>query len=60
MSAYSQEDSEVTLTLVPRDGGTDLTLRHIRFPDEEVRNNHEGGWTLILQALDGVMAEAKV
>lgn len=60
VSAYSQEDSEVTLTLAPRDGGTDLTLRHIRFPDEEVRNNHEGGWTLILQALDGAMAEATV
>ncbi len=55
VSGYTQDNSEVTLALVPRDGGTDLTLTHIRFPNLESRDNHEGGWTLILEALEGAL-----
>ena len=35
------------------DGGTNLTLRHVRFPSEESRANHEGGWGRILDTLAG-------
>lgn len=52
VSGYTQEDSEVTLTLKPANDGTDLTLKHIRFPSEESRDNHKGGWTLILEKLE--------
>ncbi len=52
ISGYTQEDSEVTLTLKPVNEGTHITLKHIRFPSEESRDNHQGGWTLILEALE--------
>lgn len=45
------ENSVVTLTFDPKDGGTQLTLKHVRFPSEESRDNHEGGWKNILEAL---------
>ena len=32
-------------------GGTEVALRHVRFPSEEARANHEKGWGLILTAL---------
>lgn len=51
-SPFSEdEDSTVTLTFRGTDKGTDVTLHHVRFPSEESRNNHEGGWTAILDAL---------
>lgn len=50
-SPFSDPESVVTLVFVPKDGGTDLTLTHVKFPSEESRNNHEGGWTAILAAL---------
>ncbi len=37
--------SLVTVTLAPKDGGTELTLHHERFAGEEVRDKHEQGWT---------------
>ncbi len=52
VSPYSQEDSEVTLILTPANDGTNLTLMHVRFPSEESRDNHEGGWTRILETLE--------
>ena len=30
---------------------TQIDLKHIKFIDEETRDNHEGGWTGILDAL---------
>ncbi len=51
----TDEDSTVTLTFVPVDGGTEVKLHHIRFPSEESRNSHEGGWTSILAALSEVV-----
>ena len=50
--ASTAEESIVTLDLTPKDGGTDLCLHHIRFPSEESRDNHNGGWTAILAKLD--------
>ena len=45
------EDSTVTLDFEEVDGGTNLRLTHVRFPSEESRANHEGGWTRILATL---------
>ncbi|PSL20618.1 SRPBCC family protein [Shimia abyssi] len=52
VSGYTQDNSEVTLDLKPKGTGTDITLTHIRFPNQESRDNHEGGWTMILAALE--------
>ena len=51
VSPYSVDDSVVTLTFAPKDGGTDLLLRHVRFANEDSRNGHVAGWTMILDTL---------
>lgn len=55
VSAYTQDDSTVTLDFTARDGGTDLRLTHVRFPHAHSRDNHTGGWTRILEALDAAL-----
>ena len=55
VSNYTQEDSTVTIDFAAKDDGTDVTLRHVRFPSEESRDNHEGGWTRILETMDGAL-----
>lgn len=55
-SANSQEDSVVTLDFAPKDGGTDLTLRHVRFPTQQSRDDHTGGWTRIIDALTAAIS----
>lgn len=55
-SPYSVDDSTVTLDFVDADGGTEVTLTHVKFANEEVRDNHLGGWTGILATLETVMA----
>ncbi len=54
-SPFGSQDSEVTLDLTPKDGGTDLKLTHVRFPSEESRDNHQNGWTAILETLEGAL-----
>jgi len=56
ISAFTQDDSTVTLDFEARSGGTDVRLTHVRFPSEESLNNHKGGWGNILQAMDGALA----
>lgn len=56
-SPFSADDSTVTLDFAPADGGTHVTLTHVRFVSEESRDNHMGGWTNILAALDETFAE---
>lgn len=55
-SPFSSEGSEVEITFKPEGNGTRLTLTHTRFPDEEQRDNHKGGWINILAALDKTLA----
>ena len=50
-SPYSVENSTVTLTFEPADKGTKIVLHHVRFMDEQTRDNHIGGWDGILAAL---------
>ncbi len=45
------EDSTVTINFEKVEGGTNVKLHHVRFPSEESRDNHMGGWTSILNAL---------
>ncbi len=55
-SPYSTDGSTVTLDFAAVDGGTHLKLTHVRFPNEESRDNHEGGWIQILATLDDALA----
>ncbi len=55
-SPFSVEGSTVTLDLAEVEGGTAVTLTHIKFPSEESRDNHLGGWDGILGALDTALA----
>ena len=50
----TMEDSTVTIDFAPVDGGTRLTLSHVRFPSEESRANHEAGWGRIVETLAGI------
>lgn len=54
-SPYSVDDSTVTLNLTENEVGTDIELIHVKFPNEEVRDNHAAGWGSILAALEKVM-----
>lgn len=49
------EDSTVTLDFKPEGEGTRIDLTHVRFESEEMRNNHEMGWTAIVEALGKVV-----
>lgn len=52
-SPFSTDGSTVTLEFTAQDKTkTRLELTHIRFIDEETRDNHEIGWGNILAALD--------
>ena len=56
-SPFSIDGSTVTLNFADSgDGGTDLELIHVKFPNEESRNNHEGGWSSIMVKLDEVLS----
>lgn len=51
-SPFSSDDSRVTLKFTAIDvGSTDVELSHVRFADEESRDNHRGGWRNILDKL---------
>ena len=55
-SPFSVEGSTVRLEFKPEGTGTLVTLTHMRFPSEESRDNHHGGWTSILAKLDETLA----
>ena len=57
ISAYTIPDSLVTLTFKElSERETELTLHHVGFPNEESRNNHNGGWGSILEKLSKTVA----
>lgn len=52
LSGATTANSEVTLTFTePSPGVTRLHLRHVGFPDEHSRGNHDGGWMRIVELL---------
>ncbi len=53
---HSAEGSEVTLDFAPAQGGTEVTLTHVRFASAESRDNHKKGWGSILAMLDIVLS----
>ena len=51
-----ERESLVTFELRAADGGTELTLKHEQFADEEARDKHQQGWTGCLARLEKVVA----
>lgn len=45
------KETVVTIELVARDGGTQLTLNHVGVPDSELGRGHQDGWTAIIAEL---------
>jgi len=50
-----EHESLLTLEFHDRSGKTELVLRHDQFAALASRNNHEGGWTRILDRLSSVL-----
>jgi len=46
------KESIVRVDFEAADGGTKVTLNHRGLPDEKLRNDHEAGWTEILEWLE--------
>ena len=51
-----ERESVVTIELRAAGGGTELTLRHEQFADDEARNHHEQGWNGCLARLEKSLA----
>ena len=57
-SPFSTDGSTVTLSFSSLDGNkTNVDLSHVKFVDEESRNNHEGGWGNILEGLNNTLGQ---
>jgi len=51
-SPLSTDGSTVTLTFKEVDGGTEVNLHHVKFQNQESRDNHAAGWEGILAKLE--------
>jgi uncharacterized protein YndB with AHSA1/START domain len=49
---WKNVNSVVTIELVDRDGGTELTLIHEKLPSEPSRDRHNEGWSSVLDRLE--------
>jgi uncharacterized protein YndB with AHSA1/START domain len=48
----TKDDTVITIEFQDRGGSTEVVLRHDRFPDVNMRNQHEQGWTHCLAQLE--------
>jgi hypothetical protein len=46
----------VTVTFAARDGGTEVTVVHVRIADERARTEHAAGWSACLDRLAGYVS----
>jgi uncharacterized protein YndB with AHSA1/START domain len=51
-----ERESLVTIELRAAGGGTELTLKHEQFADEQARDKHQHGWTGCLGSLERFLA----
>ena len=56
-SPFSTDGSNVTLSFNSvGENKTNVDLSHVKFIDEESRDNHQGGWGNILESLNNVVS----
>ncbi|UTW51309.1 SRPBCC domain-containing protein [bacterium SCSIO 12827] len=53
---FKGADTLVTVALAEQDGGTDLTLRHEAFTDDEARDLHGQGWGMCFDKIATLLA----
>jgi uncharacterized protein YndB with AHSA1/START domain len=59
-SPFSIDGSTVTILFNSLDGNrTEIDFNHVKFISDEERNDHEGGWTYILEVLEEIVREAE-
>lgn len=55
-SPFSGDGSTVTIEFINQGKGqTKVVISHVKFPDQESRDNHHGGWRNILEALEKLL-----
>ncbi len=58
-SPFSDDDSVVTIDLAePAPGQTEITLKQVKFRNEEARDGHIRGWTALLGYLEDSLVPA--
>ena len=55
---WENTHSIVTLEFLAHEGGTELRLRHERFPNAETQGNHSKGWNSMLNELEKFLANS--
>lgn len=55
-SSQFVDNTLVTITLEEVEGGTEVKLVHVFLPNDQMVENHTGGWKTILERLSGVLA----
>ena len=54
--AFVPAETLVTVEFIDKDGATEVVLTHEQFPDEHMRDEHQGGWTGCLDGLERLFA----
>ena len=47
-------ETQVKVEFIDQDGSTEVIITHSKFPNQEVRDAHEGGWTSLLTKLEAM------
>jgi uncharacterized protein YndB with AHSA1/START domain len=52
---HAGQETIVTVDLVDKDGGTELTLSHVNFPSDPLMQQHKNGWAGTLDRLGATL-----
>ena len=55
-----ERESVVTILFNAKGGGTELVFKHEQLFDEKVRDDHQRGWTGLLEKLDGYLSKSRL
>jgi uncharacterized protein YndB with AHSA1/START domain len=55
-----ERESVVTMLFNAKGGGTELVFKHEQFFDEKARDDHQRGWTGLLEKLDDYLSKSRL